>query len=241
MRRLRRFLPYPLIGVALLWLRPELPWGSDAADQWLDLLGLAIALGGEGLRFWTWGANAEAGLFALRSSGPYALMRHPLYVGNFLIVLGMLMVLNNPIVYAVGLPAFALLYRSVARKEEQQLLLQASSTPLSRAYRVYLEEHPNRFLPQLSRWREALAPAHRFDWRLAFEKEYEGVLGVLVGWIALDLFEEQVVWRGASYGSGLLGFQIVLLVLLAIAAPALYVHKKKRRIAAVPPPPEIAP
>jgi protein-S-isoprenylcysteine O-methyltransferase Ste14 len=239
LRRLRRFLPYPLVGAALLWLPPMRPFGSAGADQLLDLCGLLVALAGEGLRFWTWGANADAGLFSLRSNGPYQLLRHPLYVGNFLIVLGMLMILNNPVVYLVGLPAFAILYNAVARKEEGQILAQSSS--LTPAYRAYLAEHPNRFLPQLSRWREATTPAHPFRWWVAIEKEYEAVLGVLVGWIALDIYEEHLVWRGQDPSFTLLYFQIVLAVALAIAAVALYLHKKRVRVAAVPPPPEIIP
>ena len=42
----------------------------------------------------------------------------------------------------------------------QQILAQSSS--LTEAYRAYLSAHPNRFLPQLSRWREALTPAPGF-------------------------------------------------------------------------------
>lgn len=238
MRRLRRFLPYPLIGAALLWLRPVELLGSDRADQILDVCGLLVAFAGEALRFWTWGANAEAGLFTLRSNGPYQLLRHPLYTGNFLLVLGVLMILNNPIAYLIGIPAFAILYNSVARKEEHQILLQEGSS-LAEVYREYMSSHPNRFLPQLSRWREATTPAHPFRWWVAAEKEYEAVLGILIGWVALDVYEEQIVWHGQSYGTGLLYFQIAVLVACAVAAPVLYLHKKRVRIAAVPPPPVV--
>jgi protein-S-isoprenylcysteine O-methyltransferase Ste14 len=233
LRRLRRFAPYPLIGAALFWLEP-LKWrGSDAADQVLDLAGLAVILAGEALRLWTWGANAQAGLFSLRSHGPYALLRHPLYAGNFLIVCGALMILNNPVAYAVGIPSFALLYAIIARKEEHHLLLGPALGP---SYRAYTRAQPNRFLPNLRRWRVALALPHRFDWWFAAEKEYESVFGILLGWVALDFFEEFVIWRGASHGGGIFYTQLAILGLIAVAAPALYYQKKAHRRRPTPPP-----
>jgi protein-S-isoprenylcysteine O-methyltransferase Ste14 len=225
LRRLRRFLPYPLIAAGLLWLRPVEPMGSDAADQALDLAGLVLAFAGQGLRFWTWGANAEAGLFAVRTNGPYALLRHPLYAGNLLILCGVLLILNNPVAYLLGIPSFVLLYNVIARKEEQQLL---PSPGLGAPYRAYMIAHRNRFLPQLERWRTAVSPAHRFDWWFAAEKEYESVLGILLGWITLDLYEELLVWRAASHGSRLLSLQLALFLMLALAAPILYALKKRR-------------
>lgn len=233
LRRLRRFAPYPLIGVALFWLRPMEAFGSDRADLVLDLLGVLVALAGEALRFWTWGANAASGMFTLRSNGPYKLLRHPLYVGNFLIVCGMLMIFNNPWAYVVGISAFAVLYNVIVRREEHQLLASADLGP---AYAAFMSVHRNRFLPQLSHWREALTPAHGFRWAYAAEKEYEALLGILLGWVGLDLFEELFFWDGTSHGSTLIAIQIAVVVAVAIAAPILWILKKRRvRVVAAPP------
>lgn len=234
LRRLRRFVPYPLIAAMLLWLQPQMLSGSQRADQLLDLAGLAVMLAGQALRFWTWAANAREGLFEVRTHGPYALMRHPIYAGNLLILTGALMILHNPVLYAVGIPAFVLLYAVIARKEEQQLL---ASPRLGPHYRAYAASQPNRFLPNLGRVRLALTPANGFDWWFAAEKEYETTFGILLGWIALDFYEEWFVWRGASHGGAVLAVELAFLGLIAVAAPALYYQKKVYRRRPMPPAP----
>ena len=232
-RRFRRFAPYPIIGTALYLLDPMQMMGTDSGDQLLDWLGLLVAFAGEAVRFWTWGANAVAGHFTLRTNGPYKLLRHPLYVGNFLIVVGMLMIFNNPIAYLIVIPAFVTMYAIITRREEHQIL---GSSDLGPGYAEYMRVHRNRFLPQLEHWRAALTPAHSFRWWFAVEKEYEAVLGILLGWLALDFLEERVVWSGISYGETLPTVQVVVLFAVAVAAPLLWLLKKRRKASMHPGP-----
>ena len=67
------------------------------------LLGLPIILAGLAIRFWASGyigiegRVSEIGAKQRLASGPYRLLRHPLYIGNFLLVAGMLVVLRPPL------------------------------------------------------------------------------------------------------------------------------------------------
>src|SRR3990170_9083117 len=121
LRRFRRYLVFPLGAVTLLWFAPLAPWGSHLFDEIIDGVGTLVAVLGELLRVWAWGSNATTPKQGVRTRGPYALMRHPLYVGNLLIVFGLLLVYNNPWAYVIcGLP-FAVSYGVIARLEEEHM------------------------------------------------------------------------------------------------------------------------
>ena len=78
MRRYRRYLPYPVLAVALAWLRPIQAGGSVGFDLALDGTGVLLALAGAVMRLWAWGSNSGPETIGLRRRGPYAMMRHPL-------------------------------------------------------------------------------------------------------------------------------------------------------------------
>ena len=89
--RWRSFTPVPLLIVALLLL-----WRSrgPASPLWL-IAGLALCIAGQALRAWvlgqvpdgTSGQNEKLIATQLNTSGPYALVKHPLYTSVALLVL----------------------------------------------------------------------------------------------------------------------------------------------------------
>jgi protein-S-isoprenylcysteine O-methyltransferase Ste14 len=90
--------------------------------------GLAFVLAGLAVRFWASGYIGIEGrareIDASRrvTSGPYRLLRHPLYVGNFLLVTGMLVALRPGIVVSVAvLVLFVLEYAIIVVAEERDL------------------------------------------------------------------------------------------------------------------------
>ena len=92
----------------------SLPPSAVAAAAWL------LTLAGVGLRVWAAG-NLEKNRFT-RPTGPYRLVRHPLYLGTLLISLGFFASLGAPV--AGGLLWLALLggvFLPVLRKEEREL------------------------------------------------------------------------------------------------------------------------
>lgn len=120
LRRYRRLLPFPLAGIVFTLLPPGVSGGFDEALT--TAAGAAFCSLGQGLRLWAWGSNGSVGRQGVRERGPYALMRHPLYSGNFLIVLGTVVVLNNVWAYPLLLLPFACLYRVIAATDEQRMI-----------------------------------------------------------------------------------------------------------------------
>lgn len=63
-------------------------------NLYLFVAGIILAFGGEALR--VWGAGHLTKNVALTTSGPYAYIKHPLYVGTFLIMMGFLLPASIP-------------------------------------------------------------------------------------------------------------------------------------------------
>ena len=83
-------------------------------------VGFWVALAGEALRTWASGTivkNEE-----LATDGPYSLTRNPLYVGNFVIGLGVGIMGRNPWLLLAFVCLFVPAYRSLVIKEEKRLL-----------------------------------------------------------------------------------------------------------------------
>lgn len=99
-------------------------------------LAWGLVLAGVALRIWA-AANLEKNRFT-RPTGPYALMRHPLYAGTLLISLGWFVSLGLPV---TGLTLWAVMlagiFLPVLRKEEREL---AARFP--KAYGRYLKQVP---------------------------------------------------------------------------------------------------
>lgn len=94
---------------------------SNPAGHVFILLGLA-------LRIWAAGYLGPAGRTRefqgeyVIKSGPYRLLRHPLYVGNFLIVLGVLILFNPPFwLSAVYLALFIVIYTVIIGGETRYM------------------------------------------------------------------------------------------------------------------------
>jgi len=117
----RSWVPVPLalllIGVRWHWLR----------SSWLLAAGLAIVAGGLGIRFWavrhigTISRTRSARLGPLMSRGPFALVRNPLYIGNFLIWIGFAVSSGLLWMAPVALAIFAVHYTAIIRFEEASL------------------------------------------------------------------------------------------------------------------------
>lgn len=173
-----RFLPLYAAGVALLILHAPDPAALAA--------GLPLIVVGSALR--GWGAGHLVKNDALTTSGPYAHVRHPLYLGTLLIGTGFAIAVGGPwtlVVLAVLWPWFALHY--FPRKE------QAESARLEARYgerfAAYRAEVPA-LCPRIRPWRDSAparpAPAWALS-RYSDNNELGTLLAVGIGWLAFWL------------------------------------------------------
>jgi len=100
------------------------PHELSPLDQSVSLVaavGFTLVVAGALIRFWAGGHRTRGEVLAV---GPYAIVRHPLVLGSFLVVCGILVQLHNWLNWFVILPLCVLLYgvpliweeRSLARK-----------------------------------------------------------------------------------------------------------------------------
>lgn len=107
-------------------LRVPLGFASFAAAFWLAsptlrsfLMGGCVALAGQALRVWAAG-HIEKGREVTRS-GPYRLMRHPLYVGSAIMALGFAVASASAATAVLVLTYFLVTYVAAVRTEEATL------------------------------------------------------------------------------------------------------------------------
>lgn len=144
--RWRSYTPLPLLLAALILARPS--WWSLA-------LGYALLLGGELLRISAVGfasgatRTLRAGVGDLITGGPYSYTRNPLYLGNFMISLGLCLAAWAwmPWMLFVFIAAFSLQYGFIVHLEEKTL-----AEKIGQPYQDYLRQVP--------RWSFRLRPYH---------------------------------------------------------------------------------
>jgi protein-S-isoprenylcysteine O-methyltransferase Ste14 len=193
----------------LLGTRPQKFFSSERLDVWLDAFGVLVAACGQAVRVSVIGyayiqrGGVNKGLAADRlvCEGIYAHSRNPMYVGNFLLLAGLVIIYHSPLVYLIAFPGYLLGIWTIIKSEEEFLARKFGSEYADYCRRV------NRFLPSLHGMRETLG-GMRFDWRRVIRKEY----GTTFAWtsVALVLIAwEQIHWYRWA------GARDVLVVLVA--------------------------
>ena len=151
-------------------------FGWFAHPSELSLLaGLPLALAWLVLRAWAAGHLRKNQ--NLTTSGPYAWVRNPLYVGTLVAVGGCLIAASQPVLAWATLAAFVLIYTPVVEQEEQHL------RKLFPQYEEYARRVPQ-FLPRLPR----ASSAQRFSYAIyQRNKEYKALWGLLWAYAFLVL------------------------------------------------------
>lgn len=172
--------PVALVGLLVL-TTPAIPAGNIRLARALDVAGVLVAVGGQALRVAVigyryivrGGRNRQVYAEGLVTSGYFGLSRNPLYVGNLLILAGLFIIWNSPLMYAVGVPFFLLGYRAIVAAEEAYLGRQYGGE-----YAAYAQRVP-RWWPRLGGVAQATA-GMAFNWRRVVLKEY----GSAAYWVA---------------------------------------------------------
>ena len=115
--------------VLLLGLPPVTVDHDVRLDRWVDVLGIAIAAAGQILRaavigleyIKRGGVNKQPHADKLVTGGMFAHCRNPLYVGNLLILAGLFVIHNHPLVYVLGGLFYLSAYYAIVAAEEDYL------------------------------------------------------------------------------------------------------------------------
>jgi protein-S-isoprenylcysteine O-methyltransferase Ste14 len=184
LRGYHQYLSYPMIILPLLLFSPTFPKSDHMLDEFFDIFGVAVALAGEAIRIWTRGTNRKAP--GVRSFGPYRFIRHPLYLGNFLIAVGLLIVFNAPQAYLIVLPFLAFVYSTVAEEKDDRL-----EKKWGTAYATYRARVPA-FVPRFGRVLKE-EQSSSFELRQGLHKEGKAVCGILAVALALEAYEDFLI------------------------------------------------
>ncbi len=164
-----------IVGITYFWF---------ANPTWLSLgAGGAFVFAGIALRGWAAGILEKDR--ELATSGPYAWTRNPLYLGSFLIGVGMVVAGRQPWFFVVFALYFAVAYRAAMYREAGDL-----SVHFGERYRHYRSMVPA-FFPTGSIYRPEPGEPHGVTpfslRRYGRNREWEAGLGALLGALVLSL------------------------------------------------------
>ena len=177
--RQRSWLPVP-IAVVLLLVR----WGM-VRHPLLLVAGPLLVVAGENLRWWAVGQigvisrTRATRLGPLITTGPFALCRNPLYVGNLLLWAGFTLWSGLLWMLPITLGLFIVYYRSIIDWEEALL-----TERFGDAYRQYVRETP-RWWPRLDRLPAAFAASAMHPWPEVAFSERGTLAAIAIGAILL--------------------------------------------------------
>jgi len=185
--RRRSYLPVLLflIVVPAMW-GFRYPEGSHLLDELWELFCLAVSLLGLALRSYavgttpsgTSGRNTHGQVASqLNTTGLYSVVRHPLYLGNYFMWLGVALF---PRIWWLAVIISLLFWRYYERimfAEEAFLRKQFGTV-----FETWAERTPA-FLPKFKNWEP---PALPFSWRTVLRREYSGFYGVIASLTFLE-------------------------------------------------------
>ncbi len=173
--RWRSYLPLALL-VPVLWaLALPSPWPGGGLPFWWQLLCFGVSLLGLVIRVWavghaphgTSGRNTRAQVAdELNTTGIYSVVRHPLYLGNYLMWLGVAMLPGSIAVVTIVSLAFWVYYERIMLAEEAFLRERFGAT-----FERWAERTPA-FLPATRGFVPARLP---FSARSVLRREYSGL------------------------------------------------------------------
>ncbi|WAC08146.1 MAG: isoprenylcysteine carboxylmethyltransferase family protein [Thermodesulfobacteriota bacterium] len=192
--RWRSFLPLFLIAPILLAFKVyQYPYQSHRLDYIWEIGCVSISLFGLAIRFFTVGSVPKGtsgrntkrvkGDF-LNTTGIYSIVKHPLYLGNFVIGLGVSLFFRLWWVTSLFVLVFWTYYERIIFAEENFL-----QKTFSEKYLKWAHETPT-FLPKLKNWKP---PKLAFSFRTALRKEYDTFMAIIASFTFLEILGDSVV------------------------------------------------
>ena len=211
--RWRSYLPTAAIPLLLVAIDENAwPLHSHARHDLWDLACLLVSFAGLAVRVLAV-AFAPAGTSGrstkrqsaktLNTTGLYSTVRNPLYLGNYLIALGVVltpMAWWLPVIYTL---TFWLYYERIIMAEEAFLCERFGD-----AFTAWAEKTPP-FVPRLSQWRP---PAESFSLRSVLRREYTGLALIILLHCGAEEFEHWIIERRLvvePYWTAMLAFGVI--------------------------------
>ncbi|MBM3234716.1 isoprenylcysteine carboxylmethyltransferase family protein [Candidatus Poribacteria bacterium] len=172
--RIRSFTPIPLIILLIIFAHPS---------QFSFSIGFIIVILGELLRIWAVGyagaATRTRSMGAARqlvTAGPYAYVRNPLYLGNFLLSLGICIISGVHWMIPIFLVGYIFQYLPIIFSEEAHLRKECG-----KIYDDYYANVP-RFIPRILYANPSLrsGPEHDFSLRRAIKSEKRTFMAIVL-------------------------------------------------------------
>jgi protein-S-isoprenylcysteine O-methyltransferase Ste14 len=183
---------FPLIIMSLLFpaglLNSPYLMGSPSIDRLWQLACLAIAMFGLLIRMYTVGyvadgtsgrTTSEPKAKSLNTTGIYSIVRHPLYLSNFVIWAGIAMLPHSALLVVTCVFAFFLNYERIIITEEAFL-----ADKFGDAFTQWAKKTPALIFKR-ELW---VKPDRLFSWQAVFKREYPGVLTVTATFFAIHIF-----------------------------------------------------
>lgn len=215
--------------LVFLLTKPSWPGGSERWDDLLDVVGVLVALTGQAIRVAVIGTvyiirgGKDRKVYAeeLVTGGFFAHCRNPLYVGNVLVLLGLLTIWNAPVAWAVGVPFFLVGYVAIVAAEESFL-----RGKFGAPFDEYCARVP-RWVPRLTGLRASLQ-GMEFHYQRVVIKEYGSTAAWMLASCALllgDSLSHQPWGARPVYHAAVAGAMPVIVVLWGVAR---WLKKTKR-------------
>jgi protein-S-isoprenylcysteine O-methyltransferase Ste14 len=192
--RRRSYLPLLGLGVVLTQLSgfsypngshdTHLLWGGLCFLVGLAGLLIRIHVGGHAPQGTSTRGTRAPAASQVTTTGFYSVVRHPLYVGNFVMWLGIVLFVHVWWLAVLVVLGFWLYHERIMLAEEEMLREKFGATWLEWAARTPA------FIPKLRLWR---APATPFSLRQALRREYAGFFALIATFTTLELVADFMV------------------------------------------------
>ena len=237
----------PFIVAYLTFVSPSFSGGTVLADRLVDLLGLMIILAGLVIRIVSreWKVSEQNIMKAsmgverlpasgkippgLVSTGPYSVVRNPMYIGSLLLGLGVCVIIGNvPFLAAFGV-GYIVIHDLIVRSEERFLL-----GCLGDQYAAYLKSVPRWIPPPGAFVRYLRTKKPLPSLRIAIVREMNTIFGALIGVAVLESYEHLKLqgWQETrTLVTSLLSFSAVVLLAWIVCSIKPVKARLKRRTA----------
>ncbi len=235
--RWRSFLPVILYILATLVVLTGLDGHADHTDMTWIFICLAVSLFGQVIRGitigftprGTSGRNTKAGQVAeeLNTLGIYSVCRHPLYLGNFFMWLGIMMYVGNWWFTAICVLLFWVYYERIMFAEEFFL-----RGKFGASYRLWADKTAA-FWPNIFKWKSSNVS---FSAKNVMMREYNGFFLIFLSLAYLDVLKNYLLYKSFALEDlitpfwlyALIGSFIVFIILRSLKKYTRVLHVEGR-------------